>query len=119
MNILAGTLRDVVEGWVREQVEEGYTSALDDLCEQGCMSGIVSELIYYSDTVAFYTVHEDEISEMLADTLSEVGVSCPAELFGDMWEVEDPLARGDLNRNLLAWFAFETVAQRLQAERED
>ena len=36
-----------------------------------------------------------------------------AELFGDKWNNDDPLALDAMNQNLLAWFGFETVASNL------
>ena len=63
-----------------------------DVLEHGCVSGIVGELIYYSDTVAFYKRYQTEINELLSATMNETGIYNPAELFGNRWDKEDPLA---------------------------
>ncbi len=78
-----------------------------DVLYHGCQSGIVGELIYYSDTVRFYKQYRQEINELLYDTMNETGLYAPSELFGDKWDKEDPLAQDTYNQNLLAWFGFE------------
>jgi hypothetical protein len=85
----------------------------------GCVSGTVGHLIYYRDTVRFYRRHMREIDEMLKERCRDCGES-PASLFGDQWDKDDPLARADLNQNLLAWFGFEEAARVImdRAEQE-
>lgn len=78
-----------------------------DVLNNGCCSGVVSELIYYYDTVRFYKQYRQEINEMLYNIMNETGLYAPSELFGDKWDKEDPLAQDDFNQNLLAWFGFE------------
>ena len=73
----------------------------------GCQSGIVGELIYYADTVRFYKQYRQEINELLYRIMEEMGSYAPADLFGDKWDKEDPLAQDTYNQNLLAWFGFE------------
>ena len=80
---------------------------IDDLMQGGCQSGMVGDLIYYHNTVRFYKLYRSEIDAMLKETLCETGYKSPAELFGDKWDNDDPLARDDFNQNLLAWFGFE------------
>lgn len=43
---------------------------LEDINNYGCESGIVNHLIYYTDTVAYFEKHEDEIQEMINNTYS-------------------------------------------------
>lgn len=105
-------LQDHVQEWLDEQKEEDYPSAGADLLQHGCQSGMVSDLIYYSDTVKFYEEHQEEIDAMLQELCEDCGCR-PDELFGDKWDETDPLARQDLNRNLLAWFGFEETARRI------
>jgi hypothetical protein len=110
------SIESEVINWVEGKLSDGRTcaqSVIDELLSYGCQSGIVSDLIYYRDTCAFFDFHKSEINGLLADTLDECGLDCPSELFGDKWDEEDPLAHDDINKNLLAWFAFETVASRL------
>ena len=92
---------------------ESVDGAFQDLMQGGCASGFISELIYYKDTVKFFKRHQAEITKLLSDTMSETGYECPAELFGEKWEKEDPLAHDEMNQNLLAWFGFEETARRI------
>lgn len=78
-----------------------------DVLNYGCQSGIVGELIYYTDTVRFYQQYRQEINNLLYDTMNGTGLCSPSELFGDKWDKEDPLAQDTHNQNLLAWFGFE------------
>lgn len=84
----------------------------DVLCH-GCQSGIVSELIYYSDTIRFYKQYRQEINELLYDTMNETGDHSPSSLFDDRWDKEDPLAQDTHNQNLLAWFGFEETLRNI------
>jgi hypothetical protein len=83
----------------------------NDLARSGCISGIISELIYYSDTCAFYERHKSEINELLSEFINDTGLSVN-ELFRN-WDDEDPLILDQYNQNILAWFAFEEMAQRI------
>ena len=91
-----GTLRAEVaaEALEYDNIENFFT----DLLSHGCQSGMVSSLIYYTDTHAFYDKHYDEI-EALREELEEA--------FGEPLRVN-----GDL-KNWYAWMAFEETARRL------
>ena len=84
-----------------------------DVLHNGCCSGVISELIYYYDTVRFYKQYRREINEMLYNIMNETGLYAPSELFGDKWDKEDPLAQDDFNQNLLAWFGFEVTLRNI------
>ena len=84
-----------------------------DVLHNGCCSGVVSELIYYYDTVRFYKQYRQEINEMLYNIMNETGLYAPSELFGDKWDKEDPLAQDDFNQNLLAWFGFDETLRNI------
>ena len=84
-----------------------------DVLHNGCCSGVVSELIYYYDTVRFYKQYRQEINEMLYNIMNETGLYAPSELFGDKWDKEDPLAQDTYNQNLLAWFGFEETLRNI------
>lgn len=91
--------------------ESGAEGFLKDLMYGGCQSGIVGSLVYYSDTIKFFTKHKDEINELLRDMLSDCG--CPVQQLLKDWDTDDPLAMDMPNQNLLAWFGFEETARRL------
>jgi len=110
------TLRVIDSLLDREENEiEGY---IEDLMQHGCQSGMVSELIYYHDTVKFYEEFKTEIKAMFKESLEETGFKSPKELFGDKWDDEDFFAEEDLNKNLLAWFAYEETVKNIAYQLE-
>ena len=119
-------LERVVRLWLNDKgrdYDNGWQGAYKDLMYGGCSSGIVSELIYYSDTVKFYQRHKVEINERLYQQMQSGGGDYnPYTVFGGergQWDVEDPLALGDNNQNLLAWFGFEDAASVIEARTPD
>ena len=104
--------------WRVARQNEDPQAFLSDVTEHGCQSGIVTDLIYYVDTVKFFKRYRKEINELLVESLDDTGLSV-SELFGDKWDKEDPLAQDTMNQNLLAWFGFEETAYRLMAQLEN
>jgi len=76
-------------------------SFFDDLQQHGCISGMVSNLIYYTDTHTFYDKHYSEIEELRLEYESSTG---------------EPLNINNDLKNFLAWFAFEQMAYQLVSE---
>ena len=68
---------------------------LETVLKYGCVSGVVPALMYYKDTEEFFDRHVDEILDLLNE-LKEYG------------EISF-----ELNRNNLAWFAFEETLNRI------
>ncbi len=100
----------VIEHW-SDYTDKNYI--FRDVLEHGCQSGVVSELIYYSDTVKFYIRYREEINELLKDLMDGTGIYSMKDLFGKNWDDEDPLIIEDYNRNLLAWFGFEETLRNI------
>ena len=90
-----------------------------DVLNYGCQSGIVSSLIYYSDTVAFYKRHKEAINELLYEEMSNSGIYSPAALFGNKWDKEYMLCIEAYNQNLLAWFGFEETLRKIGLKFEE
>ena len=91
------------------------------MLEHGCVSGIVGELVYYSDTTAYYAKNKDAINTLLYETMEECGIYNLNELFSHdpSWDEEDPLALNDYNQNLLAWFGFEEAMRNFAMQFEE
>lgn len=83
-----------------------------DVLNHGCQSGMVSELIYWSDTTLFYKKYQDEINLLIQGALNGMALN---DFFPD-WDNDDPLALEDHNRCLLAWFGFESTLLRIGLE---
>lgn len=113
--------QDVVDEIIKDSQEyaeceayKGYT-AVDNVIArasdilEGLSGGIVSRLIYYEDTTAFYQQYKHEINQLLYEKVE----SSLYEIFDRQWDKSDPLALNLNNQNLLAWFAYEEIAYRL------
>lgn len=91
---------------------------LEDVRNYGCVSGMVGELIYYTDTAAWYKKYKREIVSLLTEYMLDTMYSSPTELFGDKWEYDDPFCEEQNNQNLLAWFSFENVCYNILCDLE-
>lgn len=73
---------------------EDLQANLQDINNYGCQSGMVSHLIYYTDTVEYFEEHESEIMEMLAqlgvvDVESWDGLQELSDLFPQLDSADD------------------------------
>ena len=82
---------------------------LNDIVQHGCISGCVSELIYYNDTLKFYTRFEEQIWEHITEFRTSTGLTMGQFLDSFSSSLEDPLTF----KNNLAWFAVEHTAHKL------
>lgn len=116
---------NTLEESVLDYIESKWGSCDDpkdiilEVLEYGCQSGIVSELIYYSDTTKYFEAHKDEIVKLLIELMKECGVKSPSELFGKNWDEEDMFCENYYNQNLLAWFGFEETMYRIASQFEE
>lgn len=92
---------------------------ITDILNNGCESGVVSSMIYYSDTVQFYERHKGEIDELLYNTMENCGIYELKQLFGRRFDEEDPLCLYETNKNLLAWFGFEETMRNIGNKFEE
>ena len=107
-NTMEGTLKHEVAEIIMDQVEEldndnEVLELVKEIVTYGCQSGIVSALIAYSDTEAFFDRHANEIFELVEDMKQEGLIDMNNFI---------------LNKNNLSWFAFETIAQEIYQEIE-
>ena len=108
-NTMEGTLKHEVVEIIMDQVDglendNEILAAVEEIVTYGCQSGIVSALITYKDTEAFFDRHVDEIFELVEDAK-----------YMDLIDIKD----FELSRNNLAWFAFEIIAQEIYHELEE
>ena len=104
-----------IKEWILNNLEEGQIA---DVVLEGCQSGIVSELIYYSDTCAFYEKYKEEIWRRLSDMADDMGEPSILHLivtFNGSKEVNSELQF----KNLLAWWMCEDVCREVIMEKED
>lgn len=61
-----GVKNDVINFLLAQaQDSEDAQGILENVLMNGCQSGMVNHLIYYTDTVKYFEEHEDEIREMI------------------------------------------------------
>lgn len=95
------TIKALVAQEALDYTSEYIVSFFEDLFRYGCISGMVTSLVYYVDTHQFYDTHYNEI-ERIRENYEEF--------------TEYPLSiQGDL-KNFLAWFSFEQTAYELANE---
>ena len=75
--------------------------------QYGCSTGVVGSLIYYSDTTAFFKKFEHEIGCLVSEAIQEGLINDLRDLNG--FDHEDPFCNDIYNQNLLAWFAYEEI----------
>lgn len=73
--------------------EEEQKNFMEDVLNHGCISGMVSELIYYNDTVAWFDEFRSNIMELLHEAMDLYGCYDGEEemIFGDNWTSLDDL----------------------------
>lgn len=111
----SNALERAIANSVRSETSNRGESFFHDLAQGGCQSGTVGSMIYYTRTLAFYAKHRDEICALLYDAMHNYGTRAPGELLSG-WDDKDPLALEETNQNLLAWFAYETIARQIAVE---
>ena len=94
---------DTIEAFVANEALQYHHPKIffEDLQQYGCISGMVSSLIYYRDTHEFFNTFYEQIQTLKEDV---EGVIC------------EPLHIKNDIKNFLAWFAFEETAYRLYSK---
>lgn len=110
--------KKVINMLLDQGTPEEIENYMKDVLQHGCVSGMVSELIYYRDTVEFFDKYKKDILNILKDDMNMNGISSPAEFFGDKWDNDDPFAEEEHNQNLLAWYSFEQTVYNLANQLE-
>ena len=114
LNLLNSIVENTMEGTLKHEVAEILVNELTDIeddeilsymrdiIDYGCVSGTVKSLITYKDTEKFFDKYADEIFDLMNEKRD------------DGWDLNNI----EFNKNNLAWFAFETIAQEIYYEME-
>ena len=107
LNAICNDQSDSIESEIAKEAldynDGDVASFFKDLLQYGCQSGMVSSLIYYMDTHAFYDKHYNEIESIRTELEDDLGQ--PLTVSGDL-------------KNWFAWLAFEETARKI-AEKFD
>ncbi len=95
--------KGTIKGYVAQEAldDDDPISFFKDLLNHGCVSGMVSSLVWFNQTHTFYDTYYDEIEELRQE--QEASIGTPIQTKGDL-------------KNFLAWFAYEQEAYRLAQE---
>ena len=78
---------------------------IKDIVQCGCISGIVSSLVYYSDTTKFFNYYRKEILSMLQDP--------DKNIYSEYTYLLDQKKYSILEKNNLSWFAYDNTVIRI------
>jgi hypothetical protein len=87
-------------------MQERILGRLEDI-QHGLSSGIVGSLIYYSDTTKFFDRYRKDIEKLWKEFSFSTDMKL-SDLRG--FDESDPFIRDIENKNLLAWWAYEEIA---------
>ena len=94
----------------RETITEMYdVETCKEIVNNGCISGVCSQHIYYADTIAFFDKYEGEVLNEISEIL---GVDTLVEIF------KQHNADYDAYRNDCVWTFIELVAMDVVTEME-
>ena len=107
LQTIANSRDNTIEKYVAQEAlnhGDNPENFFQDILTYGCVSGMVSGLVYYTDTHKFFDTYYEEIEELRNEYENSTGSPV---------DIQDR----DL-KNTLAWFAFEQVAYSLANKLE-
>ena len=105
---------DSVTQWVRVNLPKEQIAGV---IEHGMEGGIVSELIYYRDTVKFYDHFSKDIWCMLEESTLNCGADSIIGLISNFNKVDNVWSETQF-KNMLAWWAVETACHDMEIESQ-
>ena len=99
----AAVLESLIDKAEECESNEEIISMINGIVTNGCISGIVSDMIYTYDTESFFDTHSGEIFDLLNESIAE-GLT-------DANNIE-------FSKNNLAWWAYEVITSQILYELE-
>jgi hypothetical protein len=109
-------LNDLIEHYNDNNGKDTYLW-MSDILTHGCVSGMIGDLVYYTDTTAFYEKYKEEIWDLLEDTRQSFGNKNITEVIAGLNGADD-VGSDEQFKNLLAWFAYEETTRNIANELE-
>lgn len=83
---------------------------LNNVLKHGCCCGMVTSLVYYSQTEEFYNKYKFDIQEILIEIIAQESDFLKNH---EMYDDNDPLFIDQHNQNWMAWLGYEHVCNEL------
>jgi len=109
-------LKEAVFEDIEDMSLDEVKSYLNDVSTHGGVSGMISGLIYYSDTNKFYDKYEEDIEDLLEEFKDSSGYKNRAEAISNLNGSAENITQ---EKNLLAWMGYEEVARQILEEIEE
>ncbi len=113
-DLKAETLNRTLKGYCLNYLlglpEKEIKGFISDLLKYGCVSGLVSELIYYKDTNKFYDKYENDIEDLISENMSIQGIDNRNDFIKGLNGSSEDMTQ---QKNLLSWFAFEETIREI------
>lgn len=91
--------------------KEKIIARCNDVLNAGCVSGIVSSMIYYSETTKFYNDFYDEIYELIEELENE-GIEI-LEVLKNNLDIAQIVMNDEQAKNQIAWLTYEEITRKL------
>ena len=96
------------EGTIKERI----IKRCNEIVEHGCVSGTVSSLIYYTDTISFYNNYYEEITEIVEE-LEESGMDILECCLKNNLTTTQIIMNDEQAKNQISWLVYEEIAYEL------
>lgn len=111
---------------INDLLTNGYTTEelkyyMEDILQYGCSGGLVSSLIYYSETTRFFNNYREEILNLFKEFIHDTE-SYHENCQGKYIKIYDTIIYEDQRKytmeekNNLSWFAYEETVRRIAQE---
>ena len=99
-------------------IKERIIQRCNEIVQYGCVSGMVSSLIYYADTISFYNNYYEEITKIVEE-LEESGMNILECCLKNNLTTTQIIMNDEQAKNQIAWLAYEEIAYQLLSILEE
>lgn len=96
------------EGTIKERI----IKRCNEIVKYGCVSGTVSSLIYYTDTISFYNNYYEEITEIVEE-LEESGMNILECCLKNNLTTTQIIMNDEQAKTQISWLIYEEIAHEL------
>jgi len=105
------SLKDYCLDYLLDIPGEERDTLIQDLLSYGCISGMVSGLIYYPETIKFADEYQDEIWDLASEQMASLGETNNILQFFASLNGSKDVGSMEQFKNLLAWYGFEEMTR--------